>query len=70
MRKLTCIKVDVSRATIAVSNPGNMNLHEQILVNIFWAIRPMWKICLGLVHAVNLHVETVRVFVTVVSLLV
>ncbi len=70
MRKLTCIEVYVARTTVAVSNPGNMNLHKQIFVDVFWTIWPMWKICLGLVHAVNFHVKAVRVFVAVLPLLV
>ena len=56
--------------TVAASNPGNVNLHKQIFVDVFWTIWPMWKICLGLVHAVNFHVEVVRVFVALLPLLV
>ena len=70
MRKLTCIEVYVGRTTVAVSNPGDVNLHKQIFVDVFWTIWPMWKICLGLVHAVNFHVKAVRVFVAVLPLLV
>ena len=70
MRKVTCIEVYVGRTTVVVSNPGNVNLHKQIFVDVFWTICPMWKICLGLVHTDNFHVEAGRAFVAVLPLLV
>jgi hypothetical protein len=70
MRKLTRIEAYIDRTTVDVSNPGDVNLHKQIFVDVFWTIWPMWKMCFGLVHAVNFHVKAVRVFVAVVPLVV
>ncbi len=65
-KSLICMLVK----TVVVSNPGDVNLHKQIFVDIFWTIWPMWKICLGLIHAVNFHVKAATVFVGVMPLLV
>ena len=60
MSELTCVEINVSRPTVAVSNTSNVNLHEQIFVYVLWTVRLVRKIRFRLVHAINLHVESAR----------
>ena len=60
MSELTCVEGNVSRPTVAVSNPNNVNLHEQIFVFVLWTVRSVRNIRLRQIHVINLHVEAGR----------
>ena len=38
--------LSMSKTNVTISNPGNVNLHKQILVDVLGAIQIEWKICL------------------------
>ena len=61
MSKRIGVQVYVIWTIATVSNSSHMDLHKQVLVDVLWLVRVVGQVCLGLVHAIDLHVEHVLI---------